>query len=123
MILRWLSIWFFSLVLLFANPLQEAIDAAPRGAVIELEPGEYHGNITISKPITIDGKDQSAHIVGEQKGSIISIKSSNVVIKNLTIRGSGDSHEKIDSAIVAVDSNYITIENNHIEDALFGIDL
>lgn len=107
---------------LFSSPLQEAIDNAPSGAKITLQAGEYHGKIVISKPLTIDGIDKSAHIVGDNTGSVITIKSSNVIIKNLTIRGSGDSSEKIDSAIVALDSNNLTIENNHIEDSLFGID-
>jgi nitrous oxidase accessory protein len=108
---------------LWANPLQEAIDNAPSGAVLELSSGEYRGNIEIRKPITIDGLDQSAHIVGDGNASVITIYSSNVVLKNLTISGSGDSHEKIDSAIVAFSSNNIKIENNYIHDALFGIDL
>lgn len=123
MVVRWalIIIGFFSFI--WANPLQKAIDSAPRGAVIELGAGKYHGNIVITKPITIDGKDRSAHIVGDGTGSVVTIRSSNVVLKNLTIEGSGDSHEKIDSAIVAIDSNNITIENNYIHDALFGIDL
>lgn len=108
---------------LLASILQDAIDAAPSGAKLELDSGEYVGNIVITKPLTIDGKDGSAVIVGDYNGSVIIIKSSNVVLKNLTIKGSGDSHEKIDSAIVAIDSNNLTIENNRIEDSLFGIDL
>lgn len=101
--------------------LQDAIDNAPEGAKIELKSGEYHGNIVINKPLTIDGLNQTAHIIGEQKGSVITINSSNVVIKNLTIKGTGMSHEKTDSAIVASNVNNITIENNHIEDSLFGV--
>lgn len=107
---------------IFASPLQEAINKAPSGAKIVLQSGEYHGNIVIDKPLTIDGIDKSAHIVGDGTASVITIKSSNVVIENLTIRGSGESYEKIDSAIVALDSSNLTIKNNHIEDALFGID-
>lgn len=106
----------------FASPLQEAINKAPKGSKIILPNGEYHGNIIIDKPLTIDGVDKGAHIVGDGTTSVITIKSSNVVLENLTIRGSGDSHEKIDSAIVALDSNNLTIKNNHIEDSLFGID-
>jgi nitrous oxidase accessory protein len=104
-----------------ASLLQDAINNAPEGSKIELKSGEYHGNIVINKPLTIDGLNQTAHIVGEQKGSVITINSSNVVIKNLKITGSGESHEKADSAILIQDSNNITIENNHIEDSLFGI--
>lgn len=104
-----------------ASLLQEAINSAPSGSKIELKSGEYHGNIVINKPLTIDGLNQTAHIVGEQKGSVITITSSNVVIKNLKITGTGESHEKADSAILIQDSNNISIENNRIEDSLFGI--
>ena len=48
---------------------------------------------------------------------MISIKKSNVVIKNLSIENSGFSVEKIDSAIHAKEVNNITIENNHISDS------
>jgi nitrous oxidase accessory protein len=104
-----------------ATLLQDAINNAPDGAKIELKSGTYYGNIVIDKPLTIDGLDQTAHIVGEQKGSVITIKSSNVVIKNLTIKETGESHEKTDSAIVAKNVDNITIENNHIEESLFGV--
>lgn len=123
MLARWLVSGCLCVGLVWASALQEAIDNAPKGAVIELGPGEYQGNIVINKPLTIDGKDQRARIVGDGTASVITIRSSNVVLKNLTIEGSGDSHEKIDSAIVAYDANHLSIENNHIRDALFGIDL
>jgi len=110
-------------VALSANVLQEAIDNAPEGATLELPSGLYEGNIVITKPITIDGIDQSAHIKGEEKGSVITVKSPNVVIKNLTISHTGDNHQLIDSAIAVKDANYVVIENNRIEESLFGIDL
>lgn len=108
-------------LLSMASLLQDAINNAPAGSKIELQSGEYHGNIVINKPLTIDGLNQTAHIVGEQKGSVITINSSNVVIKNLKITGTGESHEKADSAILIQDSNNITIDNNRIEDSLFGV--
>ncbi|AXH15698.1 nitrous oxidase accessory protein [Malaciobacter mytili] len=105
----------------FASPLQEAINKASEGSIIQLQKGEYYGNIVINKPLTIDGLDKSAKIVGDGKGTVITINSSNVTLKNLTIKGSGSSHEKIDSAILAQNVNNIKIKNNHIEDSLFGI--
>ncbi len=116
-------IYLFLLSQLFlqASILQDAIDKAPAGSKIELKEGEYYGNIVINKPLTIDGLNKKAHIVGDSTESVITIKSSNVVIKNLTIKGTGESHEKTNSAIVAQDVNNISIENNHIEDSLFGV--
>lgn len=111
----------FFTVFSFASSLQEVIDKAPSGAKITLQSGDYFGNIIINKPLTIDGIDKSAKIVGDNSSSVITIKSSNVVIKNLTIKSSGDSVANVDSGIFAKESNHILIENNHIEDVLFGI--
>ena len=111
----------FFITSLLSNELQEAIDNASEGSIITLSKGEYHGNIVINKALVIDGIDKKAKIIGDGKGSVISIKKSNVVIKNLSIENSGFSVEKIDSAIHAKEVNNITIENNHISDSLFGI--
>ncbi len=111
----------FSSYFIFASELQEAIDKAPIGSKITLAQGEYHGNLVINKPLTIDGVDKKAKIIGDGNSSVITIKSSNVVIKNLTILNSGFSVENIDSAIFAKEVNNITIENNHISDSLFGV--
>ncbi|MCT7553909.1 nitrous oxide reductase family maturation protein NosD [Aliarcobacter butzleri] len=115
---------FLSLLLVvfsFASDLQEAIDKAPSGAKITLQSGDYFGNITINKPLTIDGIDKSAKIIGDNNSSVININSSNVVIKNLTIKNSGSSVENINSAIFAKEVDHLTIEQNHIENTLFGI--
>lgn len=107
----------------FAVTLQEAINQAPDGAKITLQAGEYVGNIVINKPLTIDGIDKSAIIVGDGAGSVITINSSNVVLKNLTVKNSGNSVENIDSGILAKNVNHITLDNNRVEDTLFGINL
>ncbi|MDR0408608.1 MAG: nitrous oxide reductase family maturation protein NosD [Campylobacteraceae bacterium] len=108
--------------LLFSNPLQEAIDNAPSGSKIELGRGEYKGRIIIDKPLIIEGtKDKSAHIKGDGTNSVITITSSNVILKNLWISGSGDSHEGLDAAIAVKDVNNVLLESNKITDSLFGI--
>ena len=75
---------FFS-IFLYSNELQDAIDNAPSGSKITLAEGIYKGNIVINKALVIDGIDKKAKIIGDGKGSVISIKKSNVVIKNLSI--------------------------------------
>ena len=60
-----------------ANALQEAIDEAQNGDIIELGSGVYEGNIIINKALTIDGKDKSALIKGDGKGDVITITHSN----------------------------------------------
>ncbi len=121
--MRILFILLFALVSTQAGQLQKAIDDAPRGATLKLPEGKYEGNIIIKKPLTIDGVNQKARIVGDGKGTVITIKSSNVVIKNVTVSGSGNNFKNIDSAIKAEDVHSVTIENNRIEQTLFGIDI
>ena len=50
---------------IFASELQEAINKAPEGSKITLAQGEYLGNIVINKPLTLDGVDKKAKIVGD----------------------------------------------------------
>ena len=106
-----------------ANVLQEAIDNAPAGSILKLPAGIYKGNININKPITIMGKEDGVIIDGEGTGTVITIKSSFVTLKNLKIVGSGDRHEKVDSAITISDATQCEISDCVIEDCLFGIDM
>ncbi len=106
-----------------ANTLQEAIDAAPSGARLELPAGVYRGNIVIDKPLILDGRDQKAIIEGDGNGTVIRVESSFVTITNLTIRHSGAQHERVDAGIAAKKGRHLTLTNNRIEDCLFGIDL
>lgn len=106
---------------LASNELQEAINNAKNGDTIELGSGVYKGNITINKPLTIDGINKTAIIVGDENGSVINITSPNVVIKNLTITNSGKIHADEDSAIKITNSNNVEILNNKIKDTLFGV--
>jgi len=82
-------ILFLGALLLEANVLQDAIDNAPSGSKLELPAGVYKGNITIDKPLILDGKNRKAILEGDGKGTVVTIKSSFVTIKNLTIRHSG----------------------------------
>jgi len=119
----------FFLVLVFfidclnAGMLQEAIDNAAEGSILKLPAGVYKGNITINKPLTIMGKEEGVIIDGEGKGTVITVKSSFVTLKNLKVVGSGDRHEKIDAAITLVDAKQCEVSDCVIEDCLFGIDL
>ncbi|MFA6137032.1 MAG: nitrous oxide reductase family maturation protein NosD [Sulfurimonas sp.] len=119
---------FFTIFLLFltslsANTLQDAINNAPEGSILKLSAGVYKGKITINKPLTLIGIEDGVIIDGEQNGTVITTKGSFISLKNLTIRGSGDRHENLDSAISMVEGKQCEISNCTIEDCLFGIDL
>jgi len=103
------------------NVLQEAIDKAKPGSRLELPAGIYRGNIVINKPLVIDGKDQKAIIEGDGKGTVVTILSSGVTVKNLTIRHSGAEHERVDAGIVLKKVEQCSVENCKIIDCLFGM--
>jgi len=105
------------------NVLQEAINKAKAGSRLDLPAGVYHGNIVINKPLIIDGKNKKAIIEGDGKGTVITIRSSGVTIKNVTIRHSGAEHERVDAGISLSKVEQCTIENCKIVDCLFGIDM
>ncbi len=117
------------LVLLFltlslqANLLQKAIDDAKAGSKLELPAGVYEGNIVIDKPLILDGKNQKAIIKGDGKGTVITIKSPFVTIKNLTIIHSGAEHERVDAGVALQKVHHSAVIHCHLEDVLFGIDM
>jgi nitrous oxidase accessory protein len=118
-----LLLFIFFITTLYANILQETIDSAPLGATLKLPSGIYTGNIVINKPITIVGNSDGAIIDGEGRGKVITINSSNVTLKNLTIRNSGTQMYNLDSAIFINKSKNSEISNCKILNSLYGIDM
>ena len=110
-------------IILNASILQEAINHAKSGSKLTLQSGIYKGNIIIDKPLIIEGENQKAVIEGDGKGTVITIKSDFVTLKNLTIKGSGSEHERVDAGVKLNRSKHCNIINNKIVDVLFGIDL
>ena len=113
----------FLLNFLSANLLQEAINNVPEGSVLKLPKGVYKGSIIINKPLSIIGKEDGVIIDGGGIGTVIQITSSYVTLKNLTITGSGNRHDLLDSAIKINNSKQSEISNCIIKDSLFGIDI
>jgi len=106
---------------LAALPLQPWLDTALPGASIRLPPGTYAGPAVISKPLRLDG-DGKVIIDAGGHGTVLTIKANKVTLRGLTLRGSGDSHDALDSGIMA-EGRELLIENNVIEDVLFGVSL
>ena len=117
-----LLLFFFS-SFTFANPLQEAINSAKPYSTIKLSAGTYIGNITIDKPLIIVAIDKNVIIKGDGFGNVINIRSSDVVLKNLTITNSGDRMDKIDSAISIKNALHVEIDRCKILNSLYGIDM
>jgi nitrous oxidase accessory protein len=113
----------FIAIFLNATTLQEIINKVEAGSKIELPKGVFEGDIVIDKPLIIIGKGKESIIRGSGKGTIVTIKSSNVKIENLTIEHSGEEHERVDAGVKIKDASFCSIKNCVIRDSLFGIDL
>lgn len=109
------------LPLLAAPPLQPWLDLAAPGSTLKLPPGIYNGPAVINKPLTLDGDGQVV-IDGEGHGTVLTVHADRVTLRGLTLRHSGHSHDALDGGLMA-EGNGLLIENNVIEDVLFGISL
>ena len=118
-----LFLYFIFIVTLNANILQEAIDSAPVGATLKLPSGIYKGNIVISKPLTLIGKESGVIIYGDENDTVITVNSSHVLLKNLQISHSGSRIENLDAAIELHHVKYCEVSHCRITDSLYGIDM
>ncbi len=118
-----LPLYFTFICSLYANILQETIDKTPAGSTLKLSSGTYSGKLIINKPITIMGKEDGVIIKGDGVGKVITINSSNVVLKNLVITGSGNRMDKLDAAITMNSVKNCEITHCKILDSLYGIDM
>lgn len=121
---RWMFGWAW--LLAFGNagaatPLQALIDATPAGETLRIRPGVHAGPIVITKAMTLDGGGK-AEIRGSGKGTVVSIGGSDVTLRGLRISGSGESHDAVDAGVLIEGSGH-RVEDNQIEDVLFGIHL
>ncbi len=104
-----------------ALPLQTLIDATLPGGTLTLEDAVYAGPVQIKKPLTIDGGGK-AKIQGTGHGTVVSISGSNVTLRGVRIVGSGELHDSIDAGVL-VEGRAHRVEDNQIDDVLFGIHL
>jgi nitrous oxidase accessory protein len=103
------------------TPLQPLIDAAEANSVLIPPPGTYAGPVVLDKPLTINGEGKVVIDAGG-KGSVIYLDTDGATIRNLRLTNSGNSHNDIDAGIL-VRGNFNVINDNVIDDCLFGVDL
>lgn len=93
------------------------------GDTLFLKPGFYTGPATIKVPnVVIDGGGK-ATISGMGNESAMYVKADSVTIQNLHFTHTGDSHDRLDAAIKIVEANHVIVQNNLIDESLFGVDL
>ena len=103
------------------HPFQDLVDKAPEGSVLKVPAGKYAGPVHLKKPLTIEGEGEVV-IDGGDKGTVFVLETNRAVLRNLTITGSGDSHDADDTCL-NIRGHGNLVENINIADCLFGIDL
>lgn len=102
-----------------AFDLQAAVAAAEPGATVMVPAGVYTGPLVIDKPLVVEGQDWPV-IAGDGSGDVVVITAPDVTLRGFVVRGTGTSLDREDTA-VKVSAPRVVVENNRIEDALFGI--
>ncbi len=121
---RWFSASLLCLLagaLRAAPPLQLYVALTPAGDTLKPEPGTYSGPVVVDKPITIDGGGKVT-IDGGGAGTVLTILADGVTVRGLHLTRSGTSHDAVDAGIL-VKADGVTVENNVIDETLFGIHL
>lgn len=111
----------FPTVLAAEDNLQQLIDETPEGEVLELDAVTYEGNIVISKPISIMGKE-GTRIKGDSSANVIEIESEDVTIDNVHVSHSGLSQSAQEEySGIRIMANNVTLNHLTITDVFHGI--
>ncbi|MDD7972308.1 nitrous oxide reductase family maturation protein NosD [Roseinatronobacter alkalisoli] len=104
-----------------SGALAAAISGASPGDVLILAPGRHDGPVTLPFAITLDGRN-AATIDGNGQGDVIRVTGPDVVVRGLTLVGSGNAHPVVDSAVkLDRSAERALIENNLMIENLVGV--
>ncbi|MBI3982756.1 MAG: nitrous oxide reductase family maturation protein NosD, partial [Gemmatimonadetes bacterium] len=101
------------------STIGEALARARSGDTIRVAPGMYHEHLTVERPVALLG-EPGAVVTGDGVGVVLRIEAP-ATVRGLTIRGSGGRLDAENAGIVAVRVDGLAIEDNRLEDVLFGI--
>jgi nitrous oxidase accessory protein len=101
--------------------LAEAIATASAGDTVTLEAGVYVGSVNIDKSISLQGINGSVIDAGGE-GRVITVSAPDVIVRGVTVRGSGDRLDLEDAGIFITEAgDRALIEGNHLDNNLIGI--
>ena len=101
--------------------LEQLVAAAPPGATVSVPAGVHAVQLKLEKPVTLVG-EPGAILDGGGAGDVVRIGASNVTVRGLTLRHSGSDLTATNAGIfVERQTREVTLEDNRIEDSLFGI--
>ncbi len=103
--------------------IAETLAQAADGDTLRLSPGTYFENVVLDRPMFLDGMGHAIIDAGGT-GSVITVTGDGVTVQNVTVQGSGNSHDTIDSGIQLKKTAYAPqILNNVVLGNLYGIDI
>lgn len=82
------------------DELRALVAASDGPRTIWLEPGVYHGDVRVTRPLRLAGA-AGATLEGSGSGTVVEVAADDVTVENLVIRGSGRRHTHEDSAVKA----------------------
>ena len=100
---------------------QSMVDAAAPGSTLRPAPGTYAGPVHLTKQLIIDGGGKVT-IDGGDKGTVFVVQTNGASLRGVHLTGSGSNHDT-DDACLNVRGHNNLIEDNKIDNCLFGIDL
>lgn len=101
--------------------VSEALAAASPGDEVIVEgPGVYKERVVVDKTLRLSGENNPV-IDGGGSGTVVTIKGGAAVFKGFTVTGSGTLLSAEDAGILVDSAKGVTIENNRLDDVLFGI--
>lgn len=109
--------------LLNTGVIAARIAAASAGDTVEIGPGVYREHLRIDKAVRLVGVGEPRPVIdGAGSGDIVEIAAKGVELKGFVIRDTGIDLDKENCAVRVLASGAV-IEDNQIEDILFGIDV
>ncbi len=103
------------------DEIARLVERAAPGTTVLVPPGLYVGPLRVNKPITLDGADRVT-IDGRGEGTVVELRAANITFRRFRIVGSGMGVDR-EPAGIRAEAGPVVIENNQLEDVLFGIDL
>ncbi|MCX7117906.1 MAG: nitrous oxide reductase family maturation protein NosD [Legionellales bacterium] len=107
-----------------ADLLEKALAHAKPNTHIILAGGNYQGNFQIRTPLVLESQDihKPAHLSANNKGSVLTIRSSNTKIRHLIFEDSGkDMFGKDSCLFVEASADNVTISDNTFQRCGFSI--
>lgn len=104
-----------------ASEIAALIDTAEAGSTVRIPPGVYAGQLRVRKPVTLDGGGRVT-IDGGGVGTVVEVTAPGVTIRGMTIRGSGEDVMGEPAGLLVLAGGAV-IEDNTLDDTLYGIDL